>query len=349
MAKKLNEQELFNSIVENAFDFLHRSVEELETLPKYSIIHFWSSIELFFKARLLKEHWTLIFADVDNANQDKILSGDFISTSYDITVKRLSNLISRPLQKQALDSFTSLRKRRNQLIHFFNNEYTAPMDENTLNSIVAEQCRGWFYLHDLLTRKWEDEFSAHQMKISELHEELKKQRGYLQAKYEGLKDSIEQGMRRGIPFRPCFSCNYISQKIVPVTLPFYKYDCLVCSVNGVEVHIDCPKCKNQMKIEDGEGECPSCGNYIDTEKLVELYNPELERFRHDDPFRLDIACDGCGQPTTVIPLNNEENEFSCLACANVYKTFQIEECPQCSGNVAVYSFDDIIFGCTNCR
>ena len=58
MPKKINEDKLFESIVENTIDFLHQSVEELETFPKYSVIHFWSAVELFFKARLLKEHWT---------------------------------------------------------------------------------------------------------------------------------------------------------------------------------------------------------------------------------------------------------------------------------------------------
>ena len=349
MPKKIDERVLFNSVVENAIDFLQRSVKELETSPKYAVIHFWSAIELFFKARLLKEHWTLIFADIDGANQGKILSGDFISTSYDVTVKRLSNLTGLTLQEQTVKSFTALRKRRNRLIHFFHEDHTASIGEVILTDIVAEQCRGWFYLHDLLTKKWEDEFSAHRVKISELHKELKGRHGYLQTKFEGLKKSIDQGMSRGAPFRRCFSCEFLAQKIVPVRKPFYKFNCLVCEADGVEVHIYCPTCSNPVRIEDGEGVCADCDGYIDSEKLVELYNPELERVHHDDPFRTDIACDECDQLNTVISLDNEAKEFGCLACANLYKTFQIEECPQCNSQVAVYSFDDIIFGCTNCR
>lgn len=347
MAKKINEKELFNTIVENAVDFLRRSVEELETLPKYSVIHFWSAIELFFKARLLKEHWTLLFAEVDNANLDKIISGEFVSVSYGITLKRLSNSTGRSVQQQALDSFEILRKRRNRLIHFFHKEYTDPIDKNTLNAIVAEQCRGWFYLHNLLSKEWVKEFSSYQSKISDLHEKLKEQRGYLQTKYEGLENAITQGINRGVKFRHCFSCTFLAQKIVEEK-PFYRFQCLVCEANGAEVHIDCPKCNSQLEIEDGEGNCSNCGKYIDTQELIDLHNPEPERIHHDDPFRLDIACDECNQLNTVVTLHDTENEFGCLACANIYQEFQLEECRKCSSLVATLS-NDIVFGCLNCE
>ena len=52
--------ELFDSLVLNAFDFLERAVRELEKSPKYSVLHFFNSIELLLKARLLKEHWALV-------------------------------------------------------------------------------------------------------------------------------------------------------------------------------------------------------------------------------------------------------------------------------------------------
>ena len=44
--------ERFDDVVRNAFDFLGRSIDELEKHPKYSVIHFYSAIELFVKARL---------------------------------------------------------------------------------------------------------------------------------------------------------------------------------------------------------------------------------------------------------------------------------------------------------
>jgi hypothetical protein len=56
---------IFDSIVKNAIDFMKHSVKEIEKEPKYAVIHFCSSVELFFKARLMCEHWSLIFAKPD--------------------------------------------------------------------------------------------------------------------------------------------------------------------------------------------------------------------------------------------------------------------------------------------
>lgn len=46
-----------DSLVRNAIEFLQRSMKELENQPKYAVIDFCTALELFLKARLLKEHW----------------------------------------------------------------------------------------------------------------------------------------------------------------------------------------------------------------------------------------------------------------------------------------------------
>ncbi len=45
----MNSSEHFQSITQNAIDYLKKAIEELEPNPKYSIIHFYTVIELFFK------------------------------------------------------------------------------------------------------------------------------------------------------------------------------------------------------------------------------------------------------------------------------------------------------------
>ena len=52
--------EFFDSLVQNAIDFARRSVSEIRRSPKYSMIHFCAALELFLKARLLREHWSLV-------------------------------------------------------------------------------------------------------------------------------------------------------------------------------------------------------------------------------------------------------------------------------------------------
>ena len=44
---------------------MHKSIGQLDTAPKYAVINFCSAVELFLKARLLAEHWSLIITDID--------------------------------------------------------------------------------------------------------------------------------------------------------------------------------------------------------------------------------------------------------------------------------------------
>lgn len=88
----INSKNLFDSLTRNAIDFLKKSVIELEDSPKYSVIHFCSAIELFLKARLLVEHWSLIITKPENANLSKFKSGDFHSVSMQEAINRLKNI-----------------------------------------------------------------------------------------------------------------------------------------------------------------------------------------------------------------------------------------------------------------
>ena len=69
------------SLAENALDFLNKAVDELKDGPKYSVIHFYAAVELFLKARLMQEHWTLIVSKRQEPDWDRFISGRFSSVS----------------------------------------------------------------------------------------------------------------------------------------------------------------------------------------------------------------------------------------------------------------------------
>ena len=85
----VNSKQLFRSLVDNAIDFLAKASEELEDWPKYSVIHFYAAVELFLKARLMSEHWTLIVAKRQDPDWDRFISGNFSSVSLDEASIRL--------------------------------------------------------------------------------------------------------------------------------------------------------------------------------------------------------------------------------------------------------------------
>jgi hypothetical protein len=155
---------LFKSLVENAIDFLKRSVAEIKKSPKYSVINFCSAVEILLKARLVREHWSLILAKPELADVIRSKSGDFISVSMEEAIRRLDSVCNEKISLDTREAFKTIRNHRNKLVHFFHPGYAKPSKKN-IEQIVAEVCRAWFYLHQLLVTQWSDDFEAYQNAI----------------------------------------------------------------------------------------------------------------------------------------------------------------------------------------
>src|SRR4051794_21942996 len=97
----------FESLVVNAIDFLTQSAEEVESHPKYSVIHFCAGIELLLKARLLREHWSLVVTKPGEISKRKFEEGDFESVSMRQCFERLENVCGERLQEER-ESFLEL-------------------------------------------------------------------------------------------------------------------------------------------------------------------------------------------------------------------------------------------------
>lgn len=134
----MDQLDIFNSLTSNAFDFLERGIAEFDTSPKYSVIHFCAAVEMLLKARLMREHWSLIVSKPEQANLEKFMAGDFISVTMNETRIRLRDIANEDIPDDAFCSFRELTTHRNKMIHFFHSD----MDrEQTKSLIVAEHCR----------------------------------------------------------------------------------------------------------------------------------------------------------------------------------------------------------------
>jgi len=156
-------------------------VAELNERPKYSVIDFCSAIEVFLKARLLLEHWTLIIEKPERANPDEFRAGAAATVTMDQAISRLESIANEKISKEELACFRQIRDHRNRLVHFFDKRYVRKPDENTLYDLVAEQCKGWFYLHRLITKNWRAQFIRFLDKIDKLNELMHRQRAFLKA------------------------------------------------------------------------------------------------------------------------------------------------------------------------
>ena len=109
--------EFFDSLVASAIDFLNRSITDLRKRPKYSVINFCIGLEIFLKARLIKEHWAMVVMKPEAATIEQFKAGDFNSVSMEEAIRRLRNVAGERIGREEEFSFEQVRKHRNRLVH----------------------------------------------------------------------------------------------------------------------------------------------------------------------------------------------------------------------------------------
>ena len=125
-------------LLDNALDFLLSTAEavhrdEGHRSLKEAVLHLANGVELMLKAKLAQEHWSLIFASVDQASYGKIADTDFRSVDFPQALGRLEQVVGVTIGKSSTDHLKSLRKLRNQLTHF-----SVQLDPAQTKSLVAK-------------------------------------------------------------------------------------------------------------------------------------------------------------------------------------------------------------------
>ena len=109
-------------LLENGLDFVLSAAEHADLgTPrdlKYAALHLVDGIELLIKAKLEKEHWTLLFADIDKASQAKLQQGDFRSVDLPTAIERLKNIVGAKLSAEHEERLKEIRILRNRLRHY---------------------------------------------------------------------------------------------------------------------------------------------------------------------------------------------------------------------------------------
>lgn len=98
-------------------------MEHLDGTPsprdlKYGILHLQASVEILLKARLIREHWSLVCVDPGKSSLDDYRRGSFRSISAETTVARLATVAGIELPERSKNAFTRLARERNKLQHF---------------------------------------------------------------------------------------------------------------------------------------------------------------------------------------------------------------------------------------
>ena len=137
-------------LLENGLDFIlgaaERAVLGTPRDLKYAVLNLVDGVELLVKARLEKEHWALLFDEVDKASQEKLKQGDFKSVDFAQAYNRLRDIAGVEIDNTAWKHLNELRKLRNRTRH-----YNTDFELEQVRSLLAE-CLNFchsFCLHQL--------------------------------------------------------------------------------------------------------------------------------------------------------------------------------------------------------
>jgi hypothetical protein len=340
----MNHEDIFESLTKNAFDFLERGITEFDASPKYSVIHFCAAVEMLLKARLMKEHWSLIVSKPEQASLAKFMAGDFISVTMDEARQRLRDIAGEDISADAFASFRTLANHRNKMIHFFHAGLDG--DEKAKAQIVGEQCRSWFHLHRLF-KQWQPHFQDFAAEMRRADKGMKGHRKYLAAKFAALKTELAAHQKAGRKPLKCSACNYKAAIPEPIDAVIAETRCLVCDHCEVQVEIDCPHCNQAVTLaSEGYGSCPHCGGAIKPEQVVEALTDHASAHiaaKDGDDRYLEANCGTCDGYHTVV---YRSGKYICASCFDISES--VEACGWCNEPNTGDMEQSYSTGCNHC-
>lgn len=333
--------DIFDSLTRNAFDFLERGIAEFDKTPKYSVIHFCAAVEMLLKARLMKEHWSLIVSKPDQANLAKFMAGDFISVTLEDARVRIRDVAGEDIGDDAYGSFRALANHRNKMVHFFHNGLDS--DERAKAQIVAEHCRSWFHLYRLLNR-WDGYFHDFGSEIAHADRAMKGHRKYLSAKFKALKPELDAARAAGDRPKACSACGF--KAAIPDALDdqIASLRCLVCDHAETQVELECPHCGESIVIaNEGYATCEHCGGAIEPEHLVDALTKDVVGTKDYFETGLPANCGTCEGYHTVV---ERGGHYFCANCFDI--SDGIEQCQWCNEYNTGDMEHSYSVGCSHC-
>lgn len=343
----MNHEQMLDRLVANALDFLERSLTDFDAAPKYSVIHFYAAVELFLKARLLAEHWSLVVAKRQDPDLKRFESGDFQSVSLDDAADKLDKVLQSPLTPAEITQFRSLARHRNRMVHFFHEGATVDAENELKQQIAMEQLRAWHLLNRLLMERWNTVFGKWKEDLATVTARLKRHHEYLQVVYDHLKPEIEAKIATGCTIEECPSCGFDAAEADEILGDLKQIKCVVCQFEAQCLTVACPQCEYPITfINDGFSKCTECGHKLEPDDLATLLTKEQIGTKDYFESGLPAHCQDCEGYHTVV---EHGGKYLCASCFQVYETEDIQQCGWCSDFNAGDMEDSFWKGCVACE
>ncbi|EOC5807514.1 hsdR [Cronobacter turicensis] len=333
------------ALINNGLDFLEKAREELEaSRPKFSIVSFWTAVEILLKVPLVHEHWTLVCSGKKIVKK-KYLEGDFQSVTYDETCMRLGEVLEKPLTKETMTVFDKVRKHRNRVVHFYHNAFS----DLALKDILAEQADAWFALNRLMRGDWASLLGPDlQRKLAQDETRmLSSSQFYAGAKFRHIEPVIMQFIKEGKTVTACTSCGQNAAVVKAVhgkkAHTLCETHCHVCFRGDTYMEVHCPHCNSLERLEPMEGtswDCSGCRKPFDKFKIINEWQGRPEDY---SLAAVPANCSDCEGYETVCEFGGS---YLCVSCLTMHSS--LESCDYCGSKCTSVDELSIIYGCDFC-
>jgi hypothetical protein len=332
------------SIVNNGFDFFRKSLAEFDAEPKFSVIHFFAAVELFLKARLMADHWSLIVSK--DPNWDDFGRGDFKSVTLDECLHRLAKIARSPVSADDTRRFKQLAKHRNKIVHF-HHELDGEHAAQARQAVAAELCGAWRSLFVLLTHSWAEVFKPHVAALKQLDGQMRKYREYLQAIYDSQRQALLLKVQQGQRIETCPACGFEADHVGEIVPALCEHSCSVCNYQTTSLETTCPKCGNGISmVGDGFATCSHCNHSVEPQELAShIWHRQISE-KDDWESGYPAHCGHCDGYQTVVPF---AGSLLCASCFEIFDDADIQQCAWCSDMNAGHMEDSFWAGCVACE
>ena len=319
------------ALIHNGLEFLDKAREELEaSKAKFSVVSFWTAVEILLKVPLVHEHWSLVCSKKTSPKRQAYRDGDFQSITYEETRNLLRDVLEKPLTPETHNVFEKVRKHRNRVVHFYHSAFTAADQVQ----IQKEQADAWFALNRLMRDEWQSIFGAKNSYSWKLaHGETRLLRGsefYAAVRLKQVKQELDSLAKIGIDIGICGTCKQQALVTSTQTTGSEKHTlfvtrCYVCTDLYRYISLICPDCDERQSLTEGD-EPFACENCESTEDRMTLLDEETYR-SVDEPLlsNLPAGCTNCMIPDSVC---QHGDGYLCTQCLSYYTA--LDECECCN-------------------
>ena len=307
------------TLIENALDFIlsavERAREDNDRSLKYAVLHLSDGIELILKERLRREHWSLLFADINKASENALTTGDFKSVDFDECVGRLGSISGLNMESH-IGLLRLLRHHRNKLQHF---EYNASRDE-----VISILVKTWSFVLDFLHLYLSDVAGTQTATIGRIRELMVDNESFVQERLSIIQSAVDEFRTQSNAILECPKC---SQKSLLIPGIQDNPQCLFCRYSASPEEAVDEWCAEFFGIQSPKErytdpdrfECPECGRDTLIQQEFGGMNPPVPGwvcFNCGETWDYDgIAfCDSCHEPYT----STEDDLGMCSDCENMW-------------------------------